>query len=151
MAEKLVRMVMTYVIQKGDGPLTLERLQTQREAEAKNTLGQFVTALRQRADLDPSFDERLKEFLKFRNQFVHNLDSVPGLGFDTFEGLAIAEAYTLEVATSAKHTLMVFTGLARRWSKEIGMRDDFADNEYFAEIAQKYELLVDSIFFAKYD
>jgi hypothetical protein len=43
----------------------------------------------------------------------------------------------------------VFMGLARAWQQRIGMRDDFADNEFFQEIDAKFQPLVNEVFSAK--
>lgn len=48
-AEHLIRVCMTFVIQKGS-PLTLETLQSQEEDERNRTLGYFLAELRKRAD-----------------------------------------------------------------------------------------------------
>jgi hypothetical protein len=148
MAEKMVKFCMTYVIQRGE-PLTLENLERQTSEEARKTLGYFLSELRKRAILEEGFDERLKEFLELRNQFAHRLDTVVGLDFGTFDGLAVAEAYIGRVAGVAVYVQNVFIGLARSWQEQIGMHDDFGENEFFQEIDQRYKPVVSQLFMPK--
>jgi len=74
-AEKLIRLCLTFVIQKSDS-LTLDLLIDQEEAERKKTLGYFLTELHKRADIHEEFDALLSDFLKNRNDFVHDLSRV---------------------------------------------------------------------------
>jgi hypothetical protein len=54
-AERGLRFCLTFVFQKSS-PLTLEMLQTQEEEERKKTMGYFLRELRQRVELDDTFD-----------------------------------------------------------------------------------------------
>ena len=148
MAEKILQFCMTYVLQR-EGGLSLESLRAQTAEEAKKTLGYFLSELRKRADLEPQFDEKLKDFLAMRNQFVHNLSAVDGLGFHTLEGISIAEAFIGKLSGLAQYVHNVFLGLARAWQEQIGLEDIFADNEFFAEIDARYKPLVDGLFSRK--
>jgi hypothetical protein len=145
MAEKMVKFCMTFVIQKGE-PLTLENLERQTAEEAKKTLGYFLSELRKRAALENAFDASLKEFLELRNQFAHGLDTVDGLDFHTIEGLAVAEAYIGRVAGLAVYVQNVFMGLARSWQEQIGMPDDFGENDFFQEIDQRFKPIASKLF-----
>jgi len=60
-AEQLIRLVMTFVLQK-DSPLTVEKIERQSRDERRKTLGYFLAQLRRRADLDPEFDALLDAF-----------------------------------------------------------------------------------------
>ena len=52
----------------------------------KKTIGQFLTKLRSKAEIDPSFDELLGFFLDHRNTLVHNLTKEKIHDFHTLEG-----------------------------------------------------------------
>lgn len=68
--EKLLRSCVGVVFQDADGnPLDDLRDPKRR----RKTLGYFLTVLRRKATIDPTFDEVLSNFLERRNQFVHDL------------------------------------------------------------------------------
>ena len=90
--EKVIRLCMTLVLQK-QAPLTLEALQEQEEIERNKTLGYFLAELRKRADLHDGFDVLLKDFLKNRNDFVHDLSRVPDWGLGSPEQTAKAKRF----------------------------------------------------------
>src|SRR5260370_14825997 len=73
--EQIIRLVTTYVIQ-GPEPLTFEYLEALDRKERNKTIGFLLHKLRERVDLDDSFDDTLCQFLKMRNTFVHNLDEI---------------------------------------------------------------------------
>jgi hypothetical protein len=149
MAEKIIKFCMQYVLQKDGGILTYEKLKSQEAEEAKKTLGFFLSQLRLRAEIDSAFDDQLKEFLKQRNQLAHDLVGVPGLGFDEPEKLKVTVEWAGRLSGLAHHVHNVFMGLARAWQHEIGMRDDFSDNEFFQEIDARFVPLVNRVFTKK--
>jgi hypothetical protein len=87
--------------------------------------------------------------LKKRNTFVHHLSSVAGLNFETVQGPDVASNFVLRLATLSNHVIRVFMGLMRLWQQQIGMRDDFADNEFFRHIDEEYRPLAETTFFRK--
>src|SRR5215813_6378468 len=95
-AEKLIRVCMTIVLQK-QSPLTLEMLQQREEGERNKTLGYFLAELRKRADLHDGFDVLLKDFLKNRNDFIHDLSRVPGWGLGSPEQTAKAKQFVYQL------------------------------------------------------
>lgn len=149
MAEKMIKFCMQYVLQKDGGDLTYENLKSQQAEEAKKTLGFFLSQLRLRAEIDSTFDDQLKEFLTQRNQLAHDLSGVPGLGFHEPEELKVAVEWAGKLSSLALHVHNVFMGLARAWQHEIGIRDDFADNEFFQEIDATFKPLVNQVFTKK--
>lgn len=68
--EKLLRSCVGVVFQDSKGNV-LDDLRDARKR--KRTLGYFLTVLRQKATIDPTFDEVLSNFLRRRNEFVHDL------------------------------------------------------------------------------
>ena len=148
-AEGMIKFCMQFVIQKDGGPLTYEKLKSQEADEAKRTLGYFLGQLRQRADIEASFDDQLREFLRLRNQLAHKLSEIPGLGFNRPKELKFTVEWAGKLSALALHVHHVFMGLARAWQHKIGMQDDFSDNEFFREIDTKFKPLVDQVFAAK--
>lgn len=149
MAEKVIKLCMQYVLQKDGEVLTYEKLKTQEAEEAKKTLGFFLTQLRQRAEIDAAVDDQFREFLRQRNQLAHDLAGVPGIGFDEPGKLKAAAEWAGRLAALALRVHNVFMGLARAWQHQIGMRDDFSENEFFQEIDAKFVPLVNQVFMKK--
>ncbi len=127
------------VVLRKNGVNNLDTILAQNAEEANKTLGYFLSKLRMRASIEEGFDNNLKEFLKLRNQFMHDLSEVEGLGFQTAEGLAAANKYILRVASLAAYVLKIFMGLLRVWQEQIGMEDDFADDELFQEVDRDFK------------
>jgi hypothetical protein len=149
MAERMIKLCMQFVVQKGDGALTYEKLKSQQADEAKRTLGYFLGQLRQRVEVEASFDDRLREFLEMRNQLAHDLSEVAGLGFSEPKELEFAVEWAGKLSGLALQVHNVFMGLARAWQHQIGMRDDFAEDEFFREIDTKFKPLAEQLFAAK--
>jgi hypothetical protein len=149
MAERVIKLCMQLVLPKDDGTLTLEKLESLRSDEARSTLGYFLRQLRQRAEIESTFDDRLREFLALRNQLAHNLADVPGLGFEQPAEIEFTIEWAGKLSSLAAHVLKVFMGLARAWQEQIGMRDDFAEVDFFQEIDAKFKPLVNQVFTAK--
>jgi hypothetical protein len=149
MAEHMIKFCMQLVLQKDDGGLTLEKLESLRTDEARRTLGYFLTQLRQRAEIESTFDDRLREFIALRNQLAHNLADVPGLGFEQPAEIEFTIEWAGKLSSLAAHVLKVFMGLARAWQHGIGMQDDLTENEFFREIDTQLKPLVDQVFMAK--
>lgn len=68
--EKILRSCMGVVFQDSSGN-PLEDLRNPKTR--RKTIGQFLTVLRQKSQIDPKFDEILGNFLTHRNDFVHDL------------------------------------------------------------------------------
>jgi hypothetical protein len=149
MAERMIKFCMHYVLQEGEGGLSYEKLKSLQAEEAKRTLGYFLAQLRRRVDVEASFDDQLREFLTLRNDLAHNLGDVPGVGFKDLKELEFAIEWAGRLSGLALHVHNVFMGLARTWQHQIGMRDDFANNEFFREIDTRFKPLVDQTFSAK--
>ena len=105
--EKVIRLCMTLVLQKGS-PLTLEALEEQNEFEKNKTLGYFLSELRKRADIHDGFDALLEEFLKNRNDFVHDLSRVPGWQLGSLEQTAKAKQFVHHLIEQSDAVLKVF-------------------------------------------
>lgn len=148
MTERMIKFCMGFVLPQ-DGSLTLEKLESFKADEARRTLGYFLAQLRQRVEIDAAFDDRLREFLTLRNQLAHNLSEVPGLGFNRPDEIALTVEWAGKLSGLALQVHNVSMGLARVWQEQIGMRDDFAENDFFQEIDAKFKPLVDQVFTAK--
>ena len=145
-AEKVIRLCMTYVLQRQ--PLTLESLQAQEASERTKTLGYFLAELRKRADVHDGFDELLKSFLNNRNDFIHDLSRVVTGGTTSPEGVDAATKFVHNLMNQTDKVTKVFTGLVLAWQVEA----DFPPpprHEWFDDVDATYRPLVDSIFFRK--
>jgi hypothetical protein len=147
-AEKVVQGSMRWALPR-QGITTLEDLERQTAEEAKKTLGYFLDQLRRRAFVEEQFDADLKEFLQKRNTFAHDLVSVEGINFNTIDGLGVANTFLFRLTSLPIHVTRVFMGLIRLWQQQIGMKDDFADNEFFRHIDEEYRPLAEKTFFRK--
>ncbi len=146
--ERVIRLCMTLVLPK-DAPLTFEKLQQQKESERNKTLGYFLSELRKRVDLDEHFDLLLKEFLKNRNDFIHDLDRVPGWGFSKPQNVVASKKFVYQLIHQADNVTKVFSGLIRAWQEQTKMDIPGPEHEYFDEIDKTFKPIVDRIFFAK--
>ena len=145
-AESLLRFCLTFVLQK-QSPLTLELIESQKEAEKKKTLGFFLIELRKRADLDDRFDSMLSDFLTRRNQFVHNITDLEGWDRSTEAGQLVARNFIDTLTRQAIEISNTLTGLVMTWQKQTGF--DVPVPKELEEIVGKYRDQVDSIFFEK--
>lgn len=148
-AEQMIRLCMTYVLQK-DSPLTYEALQRQVKEERRKTLGYFLARLRQRAELDEDFDALLNDFLEQRNTLVHGLSEIPGWSLDRADGLTVAQSFLDSFLIRTEEIIKVFAGLIRSWQEQTRISVPFpADCDFFREIDANYKVGVNEIFFEK--
>jgi hypothetical protein len=152
--ERIIKLCMQYVLH-GEEALSYEKLLSQEAQQSKWTLGQFLGQLRQRADIDASFDDQLREFLKMRNELAHHLLEIPGLGFSKPKELEFTIKWAHKLSGLAWHVHNVFMGLARAWQDQIGIQDDqmrvpgFAEDELVRKIDTQFKPLVDHVFTSK--
>lgn len=147
--EKTIRLCMTFVFQK-NSPLTFDLLQEQKDAERTKTIGYFLTELRKRVSVDESFDALLKEFLKNRNDFIHDLSRVPNWDFDSSDKPTEALRFIHKLIQQTESVLKAFTGLVMAWQEQSGITDTAPPaHEWFDEVAQTYKPLADHLFYAK--
>lgn len=145
--EKILRLAMTFVLQKGDS-LTSDMLRAQEAAERAKTLGYFLSELRKRASLDDSLDALLTEFLKNRNDFIHDLSRVPGwnLQGDT----AAALTFVRELISQAERVMKVFTALILVWQERTGLTaPETPHHDWFRSATNTYGPIVDDLFMSK--
>ena len=148
-AERVIRMCMTFVLQKSS-PLTLEMLERQRKAERKKTLGYFLGELRKRADVAPGFDALLEEFLERRNILVHDFGDLAECSLNTPSGLMGANAFIRDMIRVTEEVLKVFVGLARAWQEQTGIGpDDMKGEAFFEEVEAAYKPLVNEVFLSR--
>lgn len=148
-AEKVIRLCTTLVFQKST-PITLDLLQQQEEAERTKTMGYFLSELRKRVNVDESFDVVLRDFLKNRNDFIHDLSRVPLWDFHTAETATEAKRFVFSLIQQTEKVLKVFAALILAWQEQVGMSERLHPNhEWFAEVEKTYKPLVDHLFYAK--
>lgn len=127
--EDSLRMVLTFVIQKPDTPLTMENLTTQQETERTKTIGYFLAQLRRRIAIHPDVDATLTAFLRMRNTFAHDLRSVEGWDLATPAGLSVANDFISDVQARAYWLHFWLAGIIRDWSEQVGLTTEFDDDE----------------------
>jgi hypothetical protein len=146
--EQVIQTCMTYAL-PADCALTLEKLEREIAQKRKKPLGQFLTALRQRADLDDDFDAILKEFLEMRNTLVHRLDELDEVwSLEKESGLREARQFVGRLLELNQIVLTVFLALLRTWQIEVKLNIE-APEEIFREPPEYYASLANSIFFKK--
>ena len=148
--EQSIRRCMTFVFQEGSG-ITLEELETQLSKERKKTIGYFLGELRKRAELHPSFDKVLDDFLECRNKFVHNIESVPGWDLDSAEGKKSARMFISRVFNLSNKMLLTFSGFLRAWQKQVGLDVPMppGSEEFFKAVDQDCTPMINHLVFKK--
>ncbi|MDR4468482.1 MAG: hypothetical protein MRJ68_09315 [Nitrospira sp.] len=145
-AEKVIKLCTTLVLQKSS-PLTLDLLQQQEESERTKTLGYFLSELRKRATVHESFDSLLTDFLKNRNDFIHDLSRVQNWDLDVGESSIEAKRFVFSLIKQTETVLKVFLGLVLAWQEQAGMSEPpCPDHQWFTEIESKYKPLVNDLF-----
>lgn len=145
-AERVIRLCMKLVLQR-QPPLTLDSLQQQEEAERSKTIGYFLSELRKRASVHESVDVLLKDFLKNRNDFVHDLSRVPTWSLRTAEEATLSRQFVHQLIRQTEQVLKVFIGLVAAWQEQIGMSEPSLPNEeWFSDIGATYKPLADYVF-----
>lgn len=146
-AERCLRFCLTWVFQK-DGPITLEKLETQELAERKKTMGYFLRELRNRAQLDDRFELYLERFLEDRNTLAHALDEVPGWNLESKEGRDIARQFCDRCLVESFEVMKILTALTRAWMEQVGLKTPYpaGSEELFSEIEHTYLPHVDCLF-----
>ena len=148
-AEKVIRLCTTFVFQK-DSPLTLDLLKQQEDVERTKTMGYFLSELRKRVSVHESFDAVLRDFLRNRNNFIHDLSKVPHWDFYTAETSIEAKRFVFALIQQTEKVLKVFAGLILAWQEQAGMSEPLSpSHEWFAEVEKTYKPLVDGLFYAK--
>ena len=147
-AERVIRLCMTVVLQKQ--ALTLNLFTQQEEAERIRTIGYFLAELRKRAAVHPTVDALLVDFLKNRNDFVHDLSRVPTWNLRTPEGVVRSGEFVHNLIRQTEQVIKVFAGLVVAWQEQLGMSEPSLPNDdWFSEIATVYKPLASYVFRAK--
>lgn len=148
--ERTFKFITTYVLQDGDD-LDIEKLQSINKRERKRTLGYFMVKIRGRAQLHPSLDILLQDYLDDRNDFIHNQRDIPNWNLDSEEGTAAAKVFIMRLIRKSHKISEILMALIINWQAQTGINlpDISADQDYFDEIDQRYGHLVDVFFSAK--
>lgn len=148
-SERVIRLCMTLVLPKYEA-LTLELLQQQEESERCRTLGYFLAELRKRVDIDTQFDLLLIDFLKNRNDFIHDLSRVPDWGFENSQGALTSKEFVSRLIRQTESVTKVFSGLVRAWQEQMGIDSPMPKHEFFDDVERNFKPIVDHIFFEKH-
>jgi len=143
--EKNISFITTFVLQDED-ELTIEKLNSIESKERKKALGYFVGKLKERADLAPVLESLLADFLKNRNDFIHNQDKIEGWDLDTEEGVAKAKVFTVTLWRQAAKINEILTALMLRWQEQTGI---YPPGARIDEIEETYGPYIDILFTEK--
>lgn len=147
-AEKALRLIMTFVLQKNP-PLTIDNWSDRIETEERRTFGQFLSELKKRAGVDEGFDKLLTDFVTNRNRLVHDTDKIEGWDLSSEDGRKVAVLFLSRLSRQSFEIIKVLTGLTLRWQHRADLNVPVPDDDIFREIEEKYAPLVDEIFFEK--
>ena len=111
---------MTFVLPKSE-QLTIDLLKEQEEVERTKTLGYFLSQLRKRTNVHESFDALLKDFLKNRNDFIHDLSRVPGWDF-TADGIETRK-FVHKLIWQTEKVMKIFSALIMAWQEQLAMAE----------------------------
>ena len=140
--EMVINACLTYALPEG-GVLTLEPLKADQK---KRTLGQFLTELRKRVDIDEHFDLILEEFLDKRNTLIHRIKDVPGWSLDNEQGCLIAYQFVNRLMTVNESVCDTFTALLSMWKNQEDIKTPV--DHLFANI-ETHIKIVNNTFFEK--
>lgn len=118
---------LTELVFPQDPSASLEILAENYGKARRDTAGKFINALRERAQLEPSFDEDLKVFLKMRNDMIHDLYRIVDFDLKTIHGRKAGEIFALTLASLAMKILAVLSPLQMQWYNDIGLTQDEID------------------------
>jgi hypothetical protein len=147
--EAAFRFVMTFVIQKGQEGLDLEKWEAQSKAEREKTIGYFLNQLRFRVDVEPQIDARLSTFLNIRNQMVHRLEEVPGWGLEDEASLRISNDFLTEVFANCFFVYFWLSGVTKSWATQAGFTTQYDDHEIMKIIDEHFVPLAEWALAAK--
>ena len=103
LTEHLIDLALLHVFR--ENPPTLEEIEHKNSPDYKSKpLGPLLKILRQKAEVDPNFDEEiLTPFLNLRNRFVHRMTIEEGKSFNTDAGKlnALNTAFSMFTACGA--------------------------------------------------
>lgn len=148
--ELFLKTVVDITLPKGGEINTEEYLKRLKDGE-RRTLGTFISLLRARSEIDPSFDEILTNFLKMRNDFIHDVSRIPGFGITSEKELLFASEFLEKFLLSNDFIQNIMAGIVRSWE----IQNDFAapgtdySHKYFKEIDSKYIPIANHILSSK--
>ena len=148
--EKNISFITTFVLQDGD-ELTIARLNSIEKNERKKALGYFIGKLKLRSDLNPLFEELLSDFLKNRNDFIHNQDKIEGWDLDSEKGVSNAKKFTVKLWRQANMINEILVALMLQWQKQTGINPPIVKKHQtvIEEINEKYGKFIDLLFAEK--
>ena len=145
--EKNISFITTFVLQDEED-LTIEKLNSIESKERKKVLGYFIGKLKSRVDLAPVLESLLADFLKNRNDFIHNQDKIEGWDLDTEEGIAKAKVFTVTLWRQAARINEILVALMLRWQEQTGIYPPGARNDepLIKEIDEKFGPYINVLF-----
>ena len=121
MMERVLKVCIDFFVPEAGQTWTM--LLEQSQEPSRRTLGQFLNELRGRRDIDPDFDAVLRSLLKDRNDFIHNIFSIPGFELETPPEPDKAMKFLTDLSNRAQHVREVLKGYVDIVSEVLGLTD----------------------------
>lgn len=144
--EQLLKSIMIMLVP--EKPLTsIEQLTESFDAEAKRTFGQMIFKLRERTNLEPGFDDRLRKLLSTRNIIAHDIKKLPGYDMATSEGRRAGSDALVEFIEENEFFSMRLLGIMRGWANHVGMSPpEGTPDEVLRELDEQHVPAVSALF-----
>lgn len=112
---------------------------------AKKTLGQFLTAVRDKIGLRESFDGFMKEYIDQRNFIVHNLSRCSIFSLYTEDGRSKLTNFLTNFRYTNRKVKLTFMALIEAWMQLLSPEyksseklKEFRDSDLFRTIVQEF-------------
>jgi hypothetical protein len=121
MTERVLKICINYFVPGLD--VSWESLLDNQHKTEKWTLGAFLNELRKRRDIDAGFDDVLRSLLKDRNDFIHNIFSVPGFEISADAQPDKAMEFLNTLSQRAQHVRNVLRGYVDLIAEALGLTE----------------------------
>ncbi|GAA6210637.1 hypothetical protein NBRC116602_03770 [Hyphomicrobiales bacterium 4NK60-0047b] len=146
-AEKMFKDILLLVIQN-DEFLDLEKMKKQNHFLERKTLGQLISVLKKRVDLDDDFEQLLLEFIDDRNTLAHNLNRVEGYEIHTVDGRTSMNEFLSLLNARSQKIIKILGALLYSWKEQVGFQ--FPEDEFAKSfIGEEYLAMTEKLFFRK--
>ena len=112
--EQIMAFCMGFIFTDADGKTLFDLTNPKTR---KKTLGQLLTRIREKSELDPQFDLVLANFLEHRNQFVHRLTDNARMRFDSQVGRNNLRVFIGLLGSEMDTVSSILLGFIMRWAE----------------------------------
>ncbi|MGZ8195464.1 MAG: hypothetical protein ACXWTH_07550 [Methylosarcina sp.] len=118
--EKAIKLCVKVVLPYKDELLTTLSERLLNNKYDKNTVGQMLSALRERATFQADFEDILKRFLKNINILAHDVTQAPGWNLKDKQGVIASNKFLIDLLEDSKTVRLVFVGIINSWRVQSG-------------------------------